>query len=387
MTRRRMAGSVRRRDSGRWQARIRDPMSGRLVGLGTFKTKADADRAVALALTDQTRGGWVDPAGGRVTVADYAYSWLQDRPRLRPRTREFYEGLLRLHIVPALGDVELGKLTPSIVRRWHSRMLGVEGVGAPTVAKAYRLLHAILATATVDELLARNPCVIKGAGTERAPERPVISVVDVWAFADIVGERFRVLVLMAAFLGLRRGELFGLTRSRIDLLHNTVTVIEQRQQLIDGTVIVGEPKTDAGRRTISIPLQLIPEIETHLAHFAQPGPDGLVFCGHKGGPLRNHVWQAKWAKARAQMGMPELHFHDLRHVANTLTAASGASTKELMHRMGHASPEAALRYQHATRDRDAAIATLLGDLIARQPAPVVELRPEAQRAGNGPADR
>lgn len=385
MTNRRVAGSVRRRDSGRWQARIRDPMSGRLVGLGTFATKGAADKALALALADQTRGGWVDPARGRVTLADYANSWLEDR-RLRPRTQELYEGLVRLHIVPALGELELGKLTPSIIRRWHSRMIDVQSVGESTAAKAYRLLHAILATATVDELLARNPCVVKGAGTEHAPERPVISVADVWAFADIVAPRFRTLVLMAAFLGLRRGELFGLTRSRIDLLHNTVTVVDQRQQLKDGTVFTGKPKTEAGRRTISIPVQLIPEIEAHLAHFAQPGPDGLVFCGERGGPLRNHVWQAKWAKARAQMGMPELHFHDLRHVANTLTAASGASTKELMHRMGHASPEAALRYQHATRDRDAAIAAVLGTLLDRQPATVVELRPDAQGAGEGSRD-
>ena len=76
-----------------------------------------------------------------------------------------------------------------------------------------------------------------------------------------------------------------------------------------------------------------------------------------------------------------------RHVANTLTAASGASTKELMHRMGHASPEAALRYQHATRDRDAAIAAVLGTLIDRQPAPVVELRSGGQGAGEGSRDR
>lgn len=96
---RRVAGSVRRRDSGRWQARIRDPMSGRLVGLGTFATKGGADKALALALADQTRGGWVDPARGRVTLADYASSWLDDR-RLRPRTQELYEGLVRLHIVP-----------------------------------------------------------------------------------------------------------------------------------------------------------------------------------------------------------------------------------------------------------------------------------------------
>ena len=92
MTNRRVAGSVRRRDSGRWQARIRDPLSGRLVGLGTFARKGDADRALALALADQTRGGWVDPARGRVTLAAYAYSWLEDR-RLRPRTEEPCRGL------------------------------------------------------------------------------------------------------------------------------------------------------------------------------------------------------------------------------------------------------------------------------------------------------
>lgn len=73
--------------------------------------------------------------------------------------------------------------------------------------------------------------------------------------------------------------------------------------------------------------------------------------------------------------------------AKTLTAASGASTKELMHRMGHASPEAALRYQHATRDRDAAIAAVLGTLIDRQPASVVDLRPGGQAAGEGSQHR
>jgi hypothetical protein len=103
-------------------------MSGRLVGLGTFATKGAADKALALALADQTRGGWVDPARGRVTLADYANSWLEDR-RLRPRTQELYEGLVRLHIVPALGELELGKLTPSIIRRWHSRMIDVQSVG------------------------------------------------------------------------------------------------------------------------------------------------------------------------------------------------------------------------------------------------------------------
>jgi len=209
---------------------------------------------------------------------------------------------------------------------------------------------------------------------ERTPEREVITVAQVWELADEVEDRFRALVLMAAFTGLRRGELFGLTRRRIDLLHQTVTVVEQRQQLRDGTVIVGPPKTDAGCRMLSLPGPMIPELDAHLAAYAQPGADGLVFTGDKGGPLHDHVWQAKWAKARANLDLPGLHFHDLRHVANTLTAASGASTRELMHRMGHVSPAAALRYQHATRDRDAAIAAALGDLITPKPAPVTAIR-------------
>jgi integrase len=122
---------------------------------------------------------------------------------------------------------------------------------------------------------------------------------------------------------------------------------------------------------------IIPELQAHLAAFGQPGVHGLVFTGDKGGPLRDHVWQAKWARARRAVGRPDLHFHDLR-LANSLTAASGASTRELMHRMGHASPDAALQYQHATRDRDVAIAAALAELITAEPAPPAVLRTTAE---------
>lgn len=140
---------------------------------------------------------------------------MDDRPQLRPRTRELYEGLLRLHILPVLGGVELRKLSPSTVRRWYATMLRAGHPGRSTVAKSYRLLHTILGTATADELLVKNPCVIAGAGQERAAEREVITVTQVWALAEAVDPRYRALVLLAAFTGLRRGELFGLTRERI----------------------------------------------------------------------------------------------------------------------------------------------------------------------------
>jgi integrase len=93
--------------------------------------------------------------------------------------------------------------------------------------------------------------------------------------------------------------------------------------------------------------------------------DGYVFTGEKGGPLAPHVLHGAWAKARAEVGLPNLHFHDLRHLVGTLAASTGAGIKELMYRLGHASHQAALRYQHATRHRDRAIADALDGLISR----------------------
>jgi integrase len=370
---RRMSGSVRIRPSGRYQARVRDPLTNHLVSLGTYATKADADRALTLAIADQTRGAWVDPARGRQTLAAYSAAWLAEHPKLRPRTRELYEGLLRLHILPTLGGLEMGKITPRMIRSWYSGMIALGRPGRSTVAKAYRLLHAIMATATADELVTKNPCLLEGAGLERPGERQVIAVAQVYELARAVHPRYRALVLAAAFTGLRRGELFGLTRSRIDLLHGTVTVVDQRQQLANGTILVSEPKTEAGKRTIALPEPLVSELASHLDSFTAPSPDAVVFCGPKGGPLRPHVWQKNWDAARRTVGLENLHFHDLRHVANTMAASTGASLRELMYRMGHASPDAALRYQHATQERDAAIAQALGALIEAAP-------PSAERA-------
>ena len=89
----------------------------------------------------------------------------------------------------------------------------------------------------------------------------------------------------------------------------------------------------------------------------------LVFTGAKGAPLRRSNWSVKWRAACRAVGVERLRFHDLRHTCNTLTAATGASTRELMHRLGHSSAAAALRYQRATKERDAVIARALDRII------------------------
>jgi integrase len=135
----------------------------------------------------------------------------------------------------------------------------------------------------------------------------------------------------------------------VNVLHRTNTVEQQDQQLAHGELVLGPPKSDAGVRTLVLPEFLIKELEEHLARFTGPEAIDRVFPGEKGGPLRRHVLAKHWAGTRQPAGLPVgFRFHDLRHTANTITAAAGASTRELMHRMGHASPEAALRYQHAT---------------------------------------
>lgn len=370
---RRDFGTVRRLSSGRWQARYVDP-SGMRHGR-TFATKADASRHLAGIRADLDRGNWFDPRAGDVTLQDYAKQWLETRRvrgrPLAPRTRERYEGLLRTHITPVLGQVELRRLTVASVRAWYSRLTAAGTPGPSTVAKTYRLLHAICATAVADELMPRNPCAIPGASVEAADERPVATLAQVYELADAVPARFRAMVLLATFCCLRFGELAGLRRHRIDLLHRTVTVTEDLDELDGGKLQVGRPKSEASRRVVAIPAAIVPDIEAHLATHAEPGREGLVFIGPHGGRVRRANFRKVWVAAVRRVGLDGFHFHDLRHTGNTLAAATGASTRELMARMGHASPRAALIYQHATRDRDAAIAAALSDLLVSRNAGAV----------------
>lgn len=365
--RRRQLGGIDRLPSGKWRARVLDPGTGHRVSIGTFATKAAAERAFATAITDQQKGAWIAPEEGRLTLESYATRWVASRlttrgEPLRPRVRELYEGYLDNHILPTLGAATLGQLTPAMVRHWHSGLLD-NGVGRSTVAKCYRLLRAILNTAVEDRHLVVNPCSIKGGGVEPAEERAIPSLAEVFALADAVDERYRAFVLLAAFCGLRKGELLGLRRMDVDLLHRTIEVRVQRQESKTGEQLIGPPKTAAGRRTLALPEEVVPALELHLSTWSAGGVDGLVFVGDKGGGVRSGVWQREWERARRSVGLPGLHFHDLRHVAGTLAAATGAGTKEIMRRLGHATQDAALRYQHATDERDRELASGIDRLI------------------------
>ena len=170
-------------------------------------------------------------------------------------------------------------------------------------------------------------------------------------------------MLLATFGSLRWGELAGLRRENVDLDACVVRIIETTAELDRGGLVPETPKSKAGRRTVAFPAELVPELRWHLDRFAAPGERGLVFVGPKGAALRRSNFRPIWNASTRKAGIPGPHFHDLRHVGGTLAAATGASLKELMARLGHSSTRAAMIYQHATRDRDEAIAKALGGLL------------------------
>jgi integrase len=331
----------------------------------TFDSKSAAERWLTLKEAEILHGEWVDPDAGKVLFQEYAAAWVEERD-LSERTDELYRGLLRNHILPAFGESAIADIKERQVRRWRKERLtsGPEsnpGFGPVTVAKAYRLLHAILSTATDDGDIKRNPCRIKGAGQEESEERPVLSLQQVLVILDAVQPRYRALLLLATFASLRWGELIALRKTDIDLEAGTVRVDESVAQLDNGQFVGKPPKSKAGIRTVSFPRDLSPELRWHIERFAEPEPDGRLFVGPKGAiPRRQNFNQRTWSKARKAVGMPNLHLHDLRHTGGTLAAGTGASLKELMGRLGHSSPRAALIYQHRTQERDEAIAVALG---------------------------
>jgi integrase len=414
-------GSVRRRESGRYQARYPGPDGRMRSAPETFERKADADRYLSLVEAQIMSGQWSDPERGKVRLQDYAETWIAERPGLRPRTLDLYGWLLKRHITPHLGDVPLGKLTTQMIRSWRSKLLA-QGVSVTVAAKAYRLLRAILMTAVdEDKILPANPCRVKGAGGEQAAERPVLTVAQVFELASRVGvrpignihqrgtgyrlryrgqdgimrahpklfptrpsavqalwdllsqgqaagdrdTRYRALVLLAAFASLRWGEVTALQRCDLDTDKGTVRIRYAYTERSTGQMVLGPPKSRAGARTVAIPSAILPEVVAHLDKHTASGGDALVFTGIKGGPLRRSGFNrlTGWPYVVAGLGQPGLHFHDLRHTGNTLAADMGVSLRNLMARMGHDNERAALIYQHKSSAADRQIADGLDVLL------------------------
>jgi integrase len=183
-----------------------------------------------------------------------------------------------------------------------------------------------MATATDDGLIRRNPCRAKGAGTEHSPERPLLTIAQVYDLADACGPRYRAMILLACFCGLRWGELVALRRRDIDLNTGVVRISRQLTEVNGRSPFFAPPKTAAGRREVIIPASVVPAIKAYLASHALPGPDGLLFTSPGGQLLRHSAFRSRvWIPAVSATGLDGVHFHDLRHAGNHLVAEAGAN--------------------------------------------------------------
>ncbi|MFD7506031.1 tyrosine-type recombinase/integrase [Streptomyces sp. NPDC059850] len=351
---RRRFGSVRQYRSGRWTAGYLAPDGQEHRAPETFATKKDAEVWLSQVEADLTRGDWQDPDAGAVNFEVYAVRWVKERG-LSATTDELYRRLLRLHILPTFRAWDLDEITPPRIRTWRAERL--DTVGETTVAKSYRLLKAILETAVEDELIRRNPCRIRGAGKESAGERPIATVEQVDALADAMGPRWRLMVYIAAYGPARPEEQAEMRRPDVDLETVGVWVRRAAPELTTGRRVVGDTKSEAGKRFIVLPGFMRKDLERHVKWFAEKEPNGLLFVGEKGAPFRRSTFGRKWRKARAKAGLPEdFRFYDLRHTGHTLSTQSGATLKDTMVRAGQSSERAALIYQHSPLERQKEVA-------------------------------
>ena len=366
-------GSIEKLPSGRLRVRWRDEEGRRRTAGQTFATKADARRFLATVEADKLRGTYRAPRVVTDTLSEYGPRWIQDRPRLKASTRHQYEVDFRRHIDPILGDMVLDLISPEDVRRWYSELserlrssLADTGRnGAPTVARAYRLLRAILQTAVDDELLVRNPCHIPGAGDAHSPERPTLSAHEIGQLANEVPDRYRAFVLVAGFTGLRAGEIAALRLSDLDLSSDHASLrVSRRFYRVAGALTVDTPKSEAGARTLPLPAFVADELRGHLLECRpDASKDDLLFVTSGGKDVLDGYSQVL-RRALDRIGRTDARAHDLRHSALTSAAEHGATLATLMQMAGHSTSDAAQRYQHATLDHARRVAAAMDESSA-----------------------
>jgi integrase len=359
-------GNIRRLPSRRYQVRYTGPDGSYITAPKTFAARIDAEAWLADRRREIDAKTWNPNAAtkpDRLTFGAYAARWLTNRQvagrPIKARTREHYSAILGDHLLPAFGNRQLTAIQPKDVRAWYESTLA----DRPTMrSHAYSLLRTIFGSAVNDEVIDANPARIVGAGrANRAHKIRPASVEEISVLTAAMPERLQLMVTLASWCALRFGETVELRRGDIDLSQEVIRVRSAATR-VGGTFAITTPKSDAGVRDVDIPPHIIPLIEQHLAEYVDNGRDSLIFPADNGGHLQPSTLYRHWYKARHAAGRNDLRFHDLRHSGAVLAAATGATLAELMARLGHSTPAAAMRYQHAASARGREIAALLSKL-------------------------
>ena len=358
---RRSFGAVRKLPSGRHQASYLDPTGKRVNAPTTFTSKMDADSWLAAQRTMLENGAWRVQTDD-TTVGQYAESWARAL-NVAPRTRYNYEASIRRWILPTFGAIPMREVTPAAVRRWVATFPDSKPAAR---AQAYNVLGRLFRDAVDDGILATTPVRVRGASEySTARQGHALTPAEVAKIAAKMPEREQLSVTLAAYCALRPGEALALRRRDIDLDGGVVRVRATASAKIGGSDDVGPTKTPGSVRDVHYPSPLSKVIDAHLAEHAAPGAAGFLFPSAQdpARPIPYRTWAAHFTTAVKGAGLEDVKPHDLRHSGATLAAGTGATVRELMQRLGHTSPTVAMRYQHAAKERDRAIADRLGEAL------------------------
>lgn len=343
----------------RWRVRWEDPETG-AGRTQLFDRKPDADAHDANVHADISRGQYLDPAAGRVTVAEYAEQWRKQLVQ-RAGTQENVERQLRLHVVPVIGSMQMAQVRSAAIKGWiRSRLDLDKPLAASTIRTIYhQAIQPMFAQAAIDRVIGRTPCV-----GITLPELPhgvydLPTADQVHALAQAVPERYRALVYLAAGCGWRSGELFGLEVDGVDFLRREVHVRHQLRELSRGEPFLGPPKSKTSRRTNELPtlagdmlarhLELYPPQAVTVTDRTNPDRERqrttkLVFTDHRRRPIRRGEWSKIWRAAVDEANLPQdtYSLRSLRHYFATVLIFAKANVKNVQLAMGHATPSITL---------------------------------------------
>jgi integrase len=362
-----MSGHIRQRSPGSWELRHR--VDGK-VRTATFRgTKREAAARLRELMTAADRGQHVD--ANRITVAEHVRARIkqwQAGGRFSGRTAEHYN-VLAAEIERHVGSVLLQKLSTLDVERMHTAMRG-KGLSRTTAA-AHALLQRALTDAVKHKLVHRNVAREQGAPPAKrsAPVATLTSDQVKELLTKLAGDRWRVPVTVALYTGLRRGEQLGLRWSNVDLDAKTIRVRAALDETeVDG-VTVKEPKSEAGKRDITLPAVVVDALRDHrraqleqrlLLGLGKPSGGELVFPGDDGAHQAPRAFSQRWGRMAARLGVPEVTWHALRHTHASMLISAGVDVVTVARRLGHADPSITLRvYAHLFTTTDAAAAAAI----------------------------
>jgi len=371
---------------GRWQVRYVDP-SGRERSKN-FPRKSDAERFLVTIEADKLRGDWIDPRLSKITFEDWTGRWWGTTAHLKLYTRDGYQSLLRVHVLPRFAQSSLGSIQPVDIREWVSD-LDSSGLSASRIRQAYFLLGQILRSAVESGYLTKSPCVGVKLPRMQVPEMRFLTAEEVEALASAIHQPYGVLIYTLAYGGLRWGEAAALRRGRCELLRSRLHVVEALSETSEG-LLFGPTKTYQ-RRTVVIPGFLRDLLAEHLGAKVEPHEDTLAFSSPGAEPMRRGNFRRRlWRPALEAAGLDYIRPHDLRHTCAALLIAENAHPKAVQAHLGHSSISVTMdRYGHLFPSDAEALADRLDATRTRtltdtrrtvSPAEVVEL--PTQRAEN-----